>query len=209
MKEVGLCKRSHTAYLTLPKPRWAVMCPVHLFIAPISYIYGVPARFWACRSSRSPIPHDPIILPSIHHFPFMSNTHPTSTSANFQPIFDYALKAYQKRTKKDILTHPLAERLKDCNSASSILIVLQEQVQSSMSFDEVIRSGWTQRWPSFMPSQRHSEKVSVRYAPEHELVRGLLSYLFDRYSHLRRWSLSDFLSSFQCVPFLILSWNQL
>ena len=59
----------------------------------------------------------------------MSNTQPTSTSSKFQPIFDNALKVYQKRTKKDLLTHPLADRLKDCNSASSILAVLQEQVQ--------------------------------------------------------------------------------
>ncbi|KAF8497805.1 hypothetical protein F5888DRAFT_1634238 [Russula emetica] len=41
----------------------------------------------------------------------MSRTHPTSaSSSNFQLtlIFDNALKAYQKRTKKDLLTHPLA-----------------------------------------------------------------------------------------------------
>ena len=58
----------------------------------------------------------------------MSHTHVAPTSSNFRLIFDNALKAYQKRTKNDLLTHPLAGRLKDCNSASSILTVLQEQV---------------------------------------------------------------------------------
>ena len=59
----------------------------------------------------------------------MSHAHPTSTSSNFQLIFDNALKAYKKRTKKDLLTHPLAGRLKACDSASGVLTVLQEQVQ--------------------------------------------------------------------------------
>jgi hypothetical protein len=59
----------------------------------------------------------------------MSHTHPTSTLPNIKLIFDNALKAYKKRTKNDLLTHPLADRLKDCDSASSILTVLQEQVQ--------------------------------------------------------------------------------
>jgi hypothetical protein len=59
----------------------------------------------------------------------MSHTHTTSTSSNFQLIFDNALKAYKKRTKNDLLRHPLAEQLQVCNSSSSILTVLQEQVQ--------------------------------------------------------------------------------
>jgi hypothetical protein len=84
-----------------------------------------------CRVSffSFPITHDSTIIPSIPHFPLMSHTHPTSTSSNFQLIFDNALKAYQKRTKNDLLTHPLADRFEACNSASSILAVLQEQVQ--------------------------------------------------------------------------------
>ncbi|KAF8493423.1 hypothetical protein F5888DRAFT_1908675 [Russula emetica] len=59
----------------------------------------------------------------------MSHIHPTSTSSNFQLIFDNALKAYKKRTKNDLLTHQLAVRLEACNSSSSILTVLQELVQ--------------------------------------------------------------------------------
>jgi hypothetical protein len=44
-------------------------------------------------------------------------------------MFNVALEAYKKRTKIDLLTHPLADRLKACDSASSILTVLQEQIQ--------------------------------------------------------------------------------
>ena len=62
----------------------------------------------------------------------MSHTRPTSTSSsNFQAIFNNALKAYERRTKKDLLAHPLAAQLQDCNSHSSILIVLQQQVQKT------------------------------------------------------------------------------
>jgi hypothetical protein len=83
----------------------------------------------ACRSSFSPSPT--ILLSSSQSLtsPLMSHTHPTSTSPNIKLIFDNALKAYKKRTKNDLLTHPLADRLKDCDSTSSILTVLQEQVQ--------------------------------------------------------------------------------
>ena len=61
----------------------------------------------------------------------MSQTHPTLKSSNFRLIFDNALKAYQKRTKIDPVTHPLASRLEACDSGASILTVLQEQVQQS------------------------------------------------------------------------------
>ena len=88
----------------------------------------------ACRSSLSPLP---TILLSSRQFSLMSKTHPTSTSSNFQLIFDNALKAYKKRTKNDLLTHPLADRLESCDSASSILTVFQEQVQE---FNESQRS---------------------------------------------------------------------
>jgi hypothetical protein len=59
----------------------------------------------------------------------MSRNHSSSTSSNFQLIFDDAVKTYKKCTKKDLLKHPLADRLQACDSPSSILTVLQEQVQ--------------------------------------------------------------------------------
>ncbi|KAI0270171.1 hypothetical protein BGY98DRAFT_1011371 [Russula aff. rugulosa BPL654] len=51
----------------------------------------------------------------------MSHTHPTFTQSNFQQIFDNALKAYKRRTRNDLRTHPLAERLNACDSANKTL----------------------------------------------------------------------------------------
>jgi hypothetical protein len=51
-----------------------------------------------------------------------------SSSSNFQLIFETALKAYEKKTKRDLLAHPLASKLQTCNSLGSILAVLQGQV---------------------------------------------------------------------------------
>ena len=75
----------------------------------------------------------------------MSHTNPTSaSSSNFQLIFDNALKAYGKRTKNDLLTHPLAAQLQNCNSPSNILDVLQQQVQD-LDRSQRRNERWT-RW---------------------------------------------------------------
>ena len=51
------------------------------------------------------------------------------TAASFQLVINNALKAYEKRTKKDLLVHPLASQLHACNSPAAILAVLQEQAR--------------------------------------------------------------------------------
>ncbi|KAI0290287.1 hypothetical protein BC826DRAFT_1187375 [Russula brevipes] len=62
----------------------------------------------------------------------MSHTRPaTTSSSSFQLIINNALKAYEKRTKNDLLAHPLAAQLQDCDSPTSILAVLQQQVQEN------------------------------------------------------------------------------
>jgi hypothetical protein len=58
----------------------------------------------------------------------MSQSHHTP-SPNFQLVFNNALKAYQKRTKIDLLVHPLAAQLQACNSPDDILAILQQQLQ--------------------------------------------------------------------------------
>ena len=64
----------------------------------------------------------------------MSQMASTSTaSSRFQVIFNDALKLYQKQTKKDLTTHPLASQLQSCNSTTAIIAVLQGQVRE---FDE-------------------------------------------------------------------------
>ncbi len=60
----------------------------------------------------------------------MSHAHLAGPSSpNFQLVLNNALKAYEKQTKHDLLSHPLTAQLQACQSPSSILIVLQQQVQ--------------------------------------------------------------------------------
>ena len=70
----------------------------------------------------------------------MSQTTSTAeASLRFQAIFQIALKSYQKRTKKDLIAHPLASQLQSCNSITAIITVLQNQVREfdkSRSGDE-------------------------------------------------------------------------
>jgi hypothetical protein len=54
----------------------------------------------------------------------------STSSTNFEAIFAAALKTYNKQTKKDIDSHPLATELKCCDSAGAILTILQTQVQT-------------------------------------------------------------------------------
>ena len=70
----------------------------------------------------------------------MSQTPSSSTpSSNFQSIFYAAVKAYEKKTKNDLLIHPLAAQLQACDSPSDILAVLRDKVKEfdqSRSADE-------------------------------------------------------------------------
>jgi hypothetical protein len=66
----------------------------------------------------------------------------STPSANFQPIFSAALKGYEKKTKKDLLTHPLAEHLQACNSPDDILAVLQDRVKEFDQSRSERLSGW-------------------------------------------------------------------
>ena len=50
-----------------------------------------------------------------------------SQSSKFQLIFDTALKAYEKETKKSLRSEPLFAELQGCHSADAILSVLQCQ----------------------------------------------------------------------------------
>ena len=51
----------------------------------------------------------------------------SSTTPNYHPIFNEALKEYKRKTGNDLTTHPLAEEIKACDSPGTILSVLQEK----------------------------------------------------------------------------------
>ena len=62
----------------------------------------------------------------------MSQIPPNSDSnTSFETIFKVALEEYEKKTKNDIASHPLAAQLKSCDSPSAILAILRAQVQAS------------------------------------------------------------------------------
>ena len=91
------------------------------------------------------LPYHPPRNSSPSPLDFMSHTHlASSSSSNFQLIFDDALKAYERRTKKDLRKHPLAAQLQRCNSPNSILDVLQQQVQE-LNHSQRRNERWT-RW---------------------------------------------------------------
>jgi hypothetical protein len=53
---------------------------------------------------------------------------PSTSSSNIRTIFVAAMKEYEKKTKTDLLTHPLATQLQSCASSTDILAVLHNQV---------------------------------------------------------------------------------
>jgi hypothetical protein len=85
------------------------------------------------RSHPSSAQLHSFLLPS--KFLVIMSATPATTSASassesrFQAIFQAALKSYQKQTKKDLLTHPLASQLQSCGSTTDILAILQDRVR--------------------------------------------------------------------------------
>ena len=142
----------------------------------------------------------------------MSHAHPTSTSSNnFQVIFNNALKTYERRTNKDLLAHPLAAQLQTCDSHGSILTVLQQQVQElnrSQSSDERLTK-WLDPTVKvlYTLSETLGEGVSLVRPEISKCPRTALSYLFHRYSRPRKRYLPELVCSFQCVSFLIPSFG--
>ena len=126
----------------------------------------------------------------------------TASPSKFQLIINDALTVYHKRTKNDLLLHPLATELQNCESPTDIFTVLQQQVQGldqSQSGDD--------RWTRWLDPTIHVILTFSQTAGTAGLVcpttsaypRSTHSYILDRRSHPRRWSLLVSASSFQCV----------
>ncbi|KAH9052299.1 hypothetical protein EDB87DRAFT_1581798 [Lactarius vividus] len=95
----------------------------------------------------------------------MSQTPSASTSSsNFRTIFVAALKAYEKKTKTNLHTHPLATQLQSCNSSSDILAVLHDKVNEfddSESRNERLSSWLNPTINIFSPAKVISAGVGV------------------------------------------------
>jgi hypothetical protein len=53
----------------------------------------------------------------------------SSSSSNFESIFNASLQAYDNKTKNKLLDHPLASRLQSCDSPNAVLSALQDLIQ--------------------------------------------------------------------------------
>ena len=59
----------------------------------------------------------------------MSTAPSTSTPrSNFASIFNAALESYNRKTKKDLASHPLLPSFQSCESPEAVLTVLRDQV---------------------------------------------------------------------------------
>ena len=62
----------------------------------------------------------------------MSQNPPETTSnSTYDLVFENALKAYKKKSGKDLASDPLLQRLETCNSPDLILGALREQIPNS------------------------------------------------------------------------------
>jgi hypothetical protein len=52
---------------------------------------------------------------------------PTTSSANFQSIFDAALDSYASQTGVDLTKHPSADKLQNCHSHEGVIQLLLER----------------------------------------------------------------------------------
>ncbi|KAH8992275.1 hypothetical protein EDB86DRAFT_1496745 [Lactarius hatsudake] len=129
-------RRARRLSIALASQGSTVWC--HLSVQPIPYQFidgAVHIRLYL-QSAHHPIPVNQFLVNS------PMSTPPTLASGShskFQTIFHASLRAYQKQTKKDLLSHPLAAQLDSCDSPAAILAVLQDQVQEfeqSQSVDD-------------------------------------------------------------------------
>ena len=87
----------------------------------------------------------------------------TESSFKFKNIFEKALKEYNKKTKQNLIAHPLSTQLQRCDSPAAILNILQDQVDQfnqSRSADERLR-----KWLS--------PTINVLYAFSETLGEGI------------------------------------
>jgi hypothetical protein len=135
----------------------------------------------------------------------MSHTQSAAASSSkFQLIISNALDTYRKRTKNDLLTHPLAVRLQACDTPAAILTILREQIHG---LDQSGSS--SERWSKWL-----DPTVNVLFAFSSTIGAGVglvcfrscthprsaFSYSFGRYFRPRVRFLLESAYSFQCVP---------
>jgi hypothetical protein len=99
-------------------------------------------------------PYRPLNLPSTNQLLTLnpmsqtSSTTASSSSSNFQSIFNAALEDYKKKTKNDLLKHGFTAQLERCQSASAILDVLYKQPRVRQFIQSRTDGGSSNQWLS-------------------------------------------------------------
>ena len=124
----------------------------------------------------------------------MAQTPPSaSSSSNFQAILYSSLKTYEKKTKQNLLAHPLMAQLQTCTSPTDILHVLRTQVQQfeqSTSDDDKLT-----RWLNptvnvlYAFSSALGAGIGLVNPIRTVLLRSNVWHHISRYSHLQMWYL--------------------
>jgi hypothetical protein len=124
----------------------------------------------------------------------------TSASPNFQSILNNALETYNKRTKNDLLTHPLIAELQHCTSPSAILALIHQQVQGLQRDDDRLTK-WLDPTVRVLLafSDTLGEGISLVCLVKSTHPRFALSYPFHRHSLQRKRSLQESVFFSQCV----------
>ena len=141
----------------------------------------------------------------------MSHPNPTTPSSpNFQLIFKNALDTYRKRTKNDLLTHPLGLQLENCTSSSAVLALIHQQLQG-LQRDDVRLTRWLDPTVRVLYafSETLGEGVSLVCLRKRTHLRSTLLYPFPRHSLPRKRSLQESVFFSQWVSFVALSCRQL
>ena len=62
-----------------------------------------------------------------------------SRPSHFRTAFDATLQEYEKITNITLATHPIAEKLNNCHSAESIILLIQDQARELGDFPGIER----------------------------------------------------------------------
>ena len=131
----------------LKQPTFAIAVHVSYLRSSLRLLsYALISRFQGCPSTMA------VLVRLFYHFTLhpitcephhrrlrslMSHANPTtSSSPNFYLIFNNALEAYKKRTKNDLLAHPLVIQLQDCTSSNAVLALIHQQVPALQRDDD-------------------------------------------------------------------------
>ncbi|KAF8491830.1 hypothetical protein F5888DRAFT_952652 [Russula emetica] len=101
----------------------------------------------------------------------------SSSSADFQSIFNASLQAYDNKTKNKLLDHPLATQLQSCDSPNAVLTVLQDlvrQFDQRRTSDERLNS-WLDPTVNVLStlSDTLGEGVSLAFPPGKVIFAGI------------------------------------